>query len=84
MTSHPQPKIFTEDLLIRDALLKHDGKVTRHFFYQKCYPIFKSIYDNYYTDCACVKEFMKYTFLLLHQVKQQASANWRIFVVKVR
>ena len=64
MTSHPQPKIFTEDLLIRDALLKHDGKVTRHFFYQKCYPIFKSIYDNYYTDCACVKEFIDEIYIL--------------------
>lgn len=45
MTTHSQPKIYTEDLLVRDALLRHDGKVTRAFFYQQCYPLFKSIYD---------------------------------------
>lgn len=64
MTSHPQPKIFTEDLLVRDALLRRDGKVTRLFFYQQCYPLFKSIYDNYYTDCACVKEFIDEIYML--------------------
>lgn len=64
MTSHSQPKIFTEDLLVRDALLRHDGKVTRVFFYQQCYPLFKSIYDNYYTDCACVKEFIDEIYVL--------------------
>ena len=64
MTSHSQPKIFTEDLLVRDALLRHDGKVTRVFFYQQCYPLFKSIYDNYYTDCACVKEFVDEIYVL--------------------
>ena len=63
-TSHSQPKIFTEDLLVRDALLRHDGKVTRMFFYQQCYPLFKSIYDNYYTDCACVKEFIDEIYVL--------------------
>lgn len=63
-TSLSQPKIFTEDLLVRDALLRHDGKVTRVFFYQQCYPLFKTIYDNYYTDCACVKEFIDEIYVL--------------------
>lgn len=65
MTSHSQPKIFTEDLLVRDALLRHDGKVTRVFFYQQYYPLFKSIYDNYYTDCACIKEFIDEIYILI-------------------
>lgn len=64
MPSHSQPKIFTEDLLVRDALLRHDGRVTRIFFYQQCYPLFKSIYDNYYTDCSCVKEFIDEIYIL--------------------
>lgn len=64
MTSHSQPKIFTEDLLIRDALLRHDGKVTRAFFYQQCYPLFQSIYDHYYTDCVSVKEFIDEIYVL--------------------
>ena len=65
MTTHSQPKVFTEDLLVRDALLRHDGKITRVFFYQQCYPLFKSIYDNYYTDCASVKEFIDEIYVLV-------------------
>lgn len=59
------PKIFTEDLQVRDALLRRDGKVTRYFFYQQCYPLFKSIYDNYYTDCASIKEFIDEIYVLV-------------------
>lgn len=33
------------------AILRRDSKVTTYFFYGKCYPLFKSIYDSYYTDC---------------------------------
>lgn len=33
------------------ALLRRDSEVTKYFLYKKCYPLFKSIYDRYYTDC---------------------------------
>lgn len=51
-------KIYTEDLKIARALINRDAEVTRNFFYRQCYPLFKSIYDNYYTDCNCCKEFI--------------------------
>jgi len=51
-------KIYTEDLKIARALINRDVEVTRNFFYRQCYPLFKSIYDNYYTDCNCCKEFI--------------------------
>ena len=65
MTSQSQPKIFTEDLLVRDALPRHDAIVTREFFYKQCYPLFKSIFDNYYTDCITCKEFIDEIYLLV-------------------
>lgn len=51
-------KVFLHDLQIAKALLDRDEQVTRKYFYQQCYPLFKSIYDNYYTDCTCCKEFI--------------------------
>ena len=57
-------KIYHEDLQIAKALIKRDNLVTRKYFYQQCYPLFKSIYDNYYTDCASVKEFIDEIYVL--------------------
>lgn len=58
-------KIYKEDLQIAASLIKRDNAVTRKYFYQKCYPFFKSIYDNYYTDCANCKEFMDEVYLVV-------------------
>lgn len=57
--------IFYDDLLIAQALIRRDEQVTRKYFYQKCYPLFKSIYDNYHTDCDCCKEFIDEIYLLV-------------------
>ena len=57
-------KIYTEDLKIAQALIRREESVTRRYFYQQCYPLFKSIYDNYYTDCASVKEFIDEIYVL--------------------
>lgn len=54
-----------DDLLVAKALIKRDNLVTRKFFYQQCYPLFKSIYDNYYTDCASVKEFIDEIYVVV-------------------
>ncbi len=40
------------------ALLHRDEKVTKEFFYIKCYPLFKSVFDNYHTDCSTCVEFI--------------------------
>ena len=58
-------RVYTEDLLIARELIDHNEKVTREFFYRQCYPLFKSIYDNYYTDCTCCKEFIDEIYLLV-------------------
>lgn len=51
------------DVEIVQALLCHNERITRDFFYRKCYPLFKSIYDNYYTDCASCLEFINEIYL---------------------
>lgn len=51
-------KLFKEDLSIAQALINKDERMIRVYFYQQCYPLFKSVYDNYYTDCTCCKEFI--------------------------
>ena len=58
-------RVYTEDLLIARELIDHNEKVTREFFYRQCYPLFKSIYDNYYTDCTCCKEFIDEIYILV-------------------
>lgn len=58
-------KIYTEDLQIAQALIRRDNVVTRNYFYQQCFPLFKSIYDNYYTDCADYKEFIDEIYIVV-------------------
>ena len=58
-------KIYQEDLQIAKALIKRDNLVTRKYFYQQCYPLFKSIYDNYYTDCTNCKEFIDEIYIVV-------------------
>ena len=58
-------RIYHEDLRIANALIKRDNMVTRRYFYQQCYPLFKSIYDNYYTDCINCKEFIDEIYIVV-------------------
>lgn len=44
--------------MIVNAILLRDQKVTQQYLYIKCYPLFKSVYDNYYTDCQSCIEFI--------------------------
>ncbi len=58
-------QIYTEDLRIAAALINRDEGVTRQYMYKQCYPLFKSIYDNYYTDCTCCKEFIDEMYVVV-------------------
>lgn len=61
----PALRIYTGDLQIARSLINHDERVTRDYYYKECYPLFKSIYDNYYTDCSCCKEFMDEIYIVV-------------------
>lgn len=54
-----------KDLQIAKSLINRDERVTREYFYQQCFPLFKSIYDNYYTDCVNCKEFIDEIYLVV-------------------
>ena len=58
-------QIYNEDYQIAKALISRDEKVTREYYYKECYPLFKAIYDNYYTDCSCCKEFMDEIYIVI-------------------
>lgn len=53
------------DREIVDAILRRDTIITRLYFYEKCYPLFKSCYDKYYTDCETYVEFINQIYLLI-------------------
>lgn len=56
---------YTDDLKTAQALINRDGRVTRQYLYISCYPLFKSIYDNYETDCTCCQEFIDEIYSLI-------------------
>lgn len=58
-------RYYDEDVQIAKALLKRDEAVTYNYFYVHCYPLFKSIYNRFYTDCDSVKELIDEIYLLV-------------------
>lgn len=58
-------RIYAEDLQIARELISRDEGVTRRYFYQQCYPMFKSVFDHYYTDCGSCKEFIDEIYVLV-------------------
>lgn len=48
---------------IVEALLKRNERLTREFFYRRCSPLFKSVYDNYHTDCTSCLEFINEIYI---------------------
>lgn len=56
---------YTEDLQIAEALIKRDERITRNFFYKECYPLFKSFYNNYDTDCKTCLDFIHEMYIVV-------------------
>lgn len=46
-------------------LLKREAGITRDFFFIKCYPLFKSIFDRYDTGCESCFEFVNDIYLFI-------------------
>lgn len=53
------------DKEIVEAILNRETLITKQFLYKKCYPLFKSVYDKYYTDCENVFEFINEIYLYI-------------------
>lgn len=50
---------------IVQAILRRDTFITKEYLYRKCYPLFKSIFDKYYTDCDNCFELINEIYLLI-------------------
>ncbi len=53
------------DQEIVSAILNRDTNITKEFLYRKCYPLFKAIYDRYYTDCNDCFEFINEIYVYI-------------------
>ena len=57
---------YTDQEIVK-AILDRDTFITKEFLYKKCYPLFKAIYDKYYTDCENAIELINeiYVYILM-------------------
>lgn len=57
---------YTDQEIAR-AILRRDTFITKEYLYRKCYPMFKAIYDKYYTDCENTIELINeiYVYILM-------------------
>lgn len=73
----PDIATYTDQEIVK-AILNRDTLITKEFLYRRCYPLFKSIHNKYYTDCDNVIELINeiYVYILIphretHQSKLQ-------------
>ena len=55
--------LHLDDREVVRALLLRNQKVTQQYLYVKCYPLFKAVFDNYYTDCQTCIEFINEIYI---------------------
>lgn len=65
---------YTDQEIVK-AILDRDTIVTKEFLYRKCYPLFKAVYDKYYTDCESCFELINeiYVYIMIPQKKANIS-----------
>lgn len=68
-----------DDRMIVNAILLRDQKITQQYLYIKCYPLFKSVFDNYYTDCLSCMEFINEIYIHLLTPKDTGLCKLQTF-----
>ena len=65
---------YTDQEIVR-AILNRDTSVTKEYLYKKCYPLFCSIYNKYFTDCKNPFELINqiYLYILVPNKKTNRS-----------
>lgn len=56
-------------------ILHRDEEETIRFLYQQCYPLFKSVYNKYYTDCNTCVEFINQIYLLIMTPRKSTGVS---------
>lgn len=74
LNEHKYIESLTDEEVV-GAILNRDAKITRLYFYEKCYPLFKSCYDKYYTDCETCIEFINQIYLLVMTPRKSTGVS---------
>lgn len=74
----PEEKKYLESLTDKEivsAILKRDAKITRLYLYEKCYPLFRTISDKYYTDCEDCIEFINEIYVTIMTFGKESGCS---------
>jgi len=81
---------YTDQEIVQ-AILRRDTFITKDYLYRKCYPLFKAIYDKYYTDCENPIELINeiYVYILIYSFLRLLSMTkffkyvivWAFYIV---
>lgn len=63
------------DQEIVEAILCRDAFVTKEYLYRKCYPLFCTIYNKYYTDCENPVELINQIYLYILTPNRETGKN---------
>lgn len=63
------------DRQIVDAILDRNTTITKVFLYRTCYPLFKSIFDKYYTDCNNCFEFINEIYVYIMWPNKETNVS---------
>lgn len=63
--TNPPKTLNMKDEEIAKAILHRDSEITIDYLYKQCYPLFKSIYDRYYTDCESWNELVNEIYVYI-------------------
>ena len=72
----PFPKIAQmDDHQIVSALLKYAPVETTEFFYGQTYPVYKHLYNHYYTDCSEIVEFIHEVYVDVMTIRSTTKTS---------
>lgn len=63
------------DAQIVSAIIRRNAHVTKEYLYRACYPLFKSVYDKYFTDCNNCLEFINEIYLYIMMPSRATGAS---------
>ena len=63
------------DQEIVQSILNRDKEITFNYLYKDCYPLFKAIFNKYYTDCNECIEFINEIYVLIITPKKENNRS---------
>lgn len=63
------------DAQIVTAIILRNALVTKEYLFRVCYPLFKSVFDKYYTDCNNCLEFINEIYLYIMMPSKKTGTS---------